>query len=76
MKTSTSKISIFILPLLACLFTFSQTAFAGEVLNALPATIDPQARYIFFMHGKIVEQKGVASANSAEYGFYQYKKNT
>ncbi len=38
---------------------------------AFPASIDPQARYLFYLHGKIIEDQGLP-AISADYGEYEY----
>jgi hypothetical protein len=43
----------------------------GPVLDTLPATIDPAASYLFFLHGRIVEDQGRRGV-SPEYGPYQY----
>lgn len=37
---------------------------------AFPASIDPQGRYLFYLHGKIIEDKGLP-AISPEYGEYE-----
>lgn len=60
--------------LLLSLFSFASPSFSGEVLQDLPTTINPNSKYIFFLHGRIVERKGVAFADSNDYGFYEYKK--
>jgi hypothetical protein len=60
--------------LLIGLFSFVRLAPAGEVLQQLPETVSAESKYLFFLHGNIVEEKGVASAVSKEYGFYEYKK--
>jgi len=36
-----------------------------------PAEIDPAARYLFYLHGKIIEDQGLPAV-SAEFGEYQY----
>jgi len=38
-----------------------------------PATVDPSARYLFYLHGKIVEDQGLP-AISPEYGEYRYQE--
>jgi hypothetical protein len=38
---------------------------------AFPASIDPQARYLFYLHGKLIEDQGLP-AISPEYGEYEY----
>jgi hypothetical protein len=37
---------------------------------AFPASIDPQGRYLFYLHGKIIEDRGLP-AISPEYGEYE-----
>ncbi len=46
-------------------------AHAGEVLTDLPKTIDPQARYLFYLHGRILELQG-RHAVSPQHGPYEY----
>lgn len=53
-------------------FAGATNVYAGAVLDAPPAEASPADRYIFFMHGKIVEKKGLP-ARSKRYGDYQYK---
>ena len=60
--------------LLIILLSFASPSFSGEVLQDLPTAINPNGKYIFFLHGRIVERKGVAFAESNDYGFYEYKK--
>lgn len=60
--------------LLLFFLSFATPSFSGEVLADLPAVINPNSKYIFFLHGRIVEHKGVSFAKSNEYGFYEYKK--
>jgi len=52
----------------------SPPSFSGEVLQDLPTAVNKNEKYLFFLHGKIVEEKGVASANSKKFGFYEYEK--
>lgn len=54
--------------------SFASPSFSGEVLQNLPTTIDASSKYLFFLHGRIVENKGVAFAQSNNYGFYEYEK--
>ena len=60
--------------LLLSLLSFASPSFSGEVLQDLPTAINPNGKYIFFLHGRIVERKGVLLAESNDYGFYEYKK--
>ncbi len=43
----------------------------ARVLTEVPASPDPQARYIFYLHGRIIEEEG-AEAVSPEFGKYEY----
>jgi hypothetical protein len=45
---------------------------AKTVLQDLPAEIDPQARYLFYLHGQIVEDKGVRPEHP-QFGVYEYE---
>lgn len=48
--------------------TFAATSLAGF---AFPSEIDLQARYLFYLHGKIIEEQGLP-AISPQYGEYRY----
>ena len=39
---------------------------------AFPAAIDPAARYLFYLHGKIIEDQGLPAV-SPEFGEYEYE---
>lgn len=45
----------------------------GVLLTDIPEKIDPQARYLFFLHGKMVEDKGVHPVDK-RFGVYEYEK--
>ena len=49
----------------------SEALFAPEDY-AFPARIDPADRYLFYLHGKIVEDQGLPAV-STEFGEYRYK---
>ena len=66
--------SVFQFLILVCLSSLASPSFSGEVLQNLPTAINKNSKYIFFLHGNIVEKKGVEFADSKEYGFYEYKK--
>jgi hypothetical protein len=55
----------------AAFFTPAGAARAGESHGDVPAAIDKQAKYLFYMHGKIVEDEG-RYASHPVYGPYQY----
>jgi hypothetical protein len=67
------KIQILYLSLIGLFFQASPS-FSGEVLQELPNSIDTNGKYIFFLHGRIVQEQGVAFAESKKYGFYEYEK--
>src|SRR6476620_8347805 len=46
-------------------------AAAGSVLTAPPATPDPEQRYVFYLHGKILEEAG-RNARNPRWGAYEY----
>lgn len=49
------------------------TAFAPESTSyAFPTSIDPTKQYLFYLHGKIIEDQGIP-AISPEFGEYQYE---
>ena len=53
--------------------TDSPLAFASESVNyAFPSSIDPKKQYLFYLHGKIIEDQGIP-AISPEFGEYQYQ---
>lgn len=50
---------------------FASTAQAGEVITAPPDTPDPAKTYVFYLHGRIVEEKG-PHAVDPRFGLYDY----
>lgn len=44
---------------------------AGEILGEAPAAPDPAARYLFYLHGRILEDQG-RDAVSPDFGRYEY----
>jgi hypothetical protein len=42
-------------------------------IYAFPKTFDPAAKYLFYLHGKIIEDQGIPAV-SADYGEYDYKE--
>jgi hypothetical protein len=55
----------------AALSTSTITKVSPLSAFGFPATIDPEADYLFYLHGKIIEDQGLPAV-SAEYGEYQY----
>ena len=60
--------------LLVVLFTCSimTSLFADSVYKSVPDKIDIKKKYLFFLHGNIVEKKGLP-AYSKKYGDYEYE---
>jgi hypothetical protein len=44
----------------------------ARIFTAPPASPDPKARYIFYLHGRIIEDEGIENAVSPEFGKYEY----
>ncbi len=44
---------------------------AGSIHTDVPASVDPAARYLIYLHGRIVELQG-RQANSPDFGRYEY----
>jgi hypothetical protein len=45
----------------------------GLVLKDIPAQVNPQALYLFYLHGRIIEEKGLRPT-SEQYGVYEYEE--
>jgi hypothetical protein len=58
--------------LLANTCCYIKTVCAGSIQESIPSSPNIDSRYIFFLHGKIVEKKG-DPATSRKYGDYEYK---
>ena len=44
-----------------------------EVLSGLPTPVRPEARYVFYLHGRIIEEQGVRPT-SPRFGTYEYEE--
>ncbi len=55
--------------LLISLFSLASPSFSGEVLQDLPTTINPNSKYLFFLHGNVVEKKVWNGLNLKYLGF-------
>jgi len=44
-----------------------------QILTEVPAEIDPSARYLFYLHGAIIERAGVRPTHP-EFGVYEYQE--
>jgi hypothetical protein len=49
----------------------SPLTLTGIVMSSLPDAIDPNARYVIYIHGKIIEDEGV-DAVSPQFGRYEF----
>jgi hypothetical protein len=45
----------------------------GAVLKDVPQTVSPKARYLFYLHGRIIEERGLRPT-SEQYGVYEYEQ--
>ena len=52
-----------------CLLTLN--VWAQKTLTSIPTSIDKSAKYMFYLHGRIIEEQSV-NAVSADYGPYEY----
>lgn len=57
--------------LLVLIFTLTPFVQAQGIFDGLPENLDPQGRYLFFLHGQIVEDGGRRPV-SERYGVYEY----
>lgn len=69
-------------PILACLVMFasacaaedsSPAESAGRIFSEVPKKIDPDTRYLFYLHGAIIEQAG-ARPTHPKFGIYEYRE--
>lgn len=49
------------------------TVSAPQIFAGVPAQIDPDARYLFYLHGAIIERAGVRPTHP-EFGVYEYRE--
>jgi hypothetical protein len=70
MPTPASPGTAVVLPTHSPVTTATSTAL-NLAHYAFPKTIDPSAHYLFYLHGKIIEDQGIP-ASSPDYGEYQY----
>ncbi|MFC2155061.1 alpha/beta hydrolase [Acidobacteriota bacterium] len=54
-------------------FTGIKTAAGQGIFKEVPQKIDPKGSYLFFLHGQIVENRGIRPT-SKKYGTYEYRK--
>lgn len=57
----------------ACLLSLSHNAIAGDIFWRFPNKISPSEKYLFYIHGKIIETDGV-SPISPRFGLYQFHR--
>ncbi len=50
----------------------SNIVFSQNIYNKIPGSIDSTKIYVFYIHGKIIEDQGI-NAVSEKYGAYEYK---
>lgn len=59
--------------IIACLLSLSDSAVAGDIFWRFPNKISASERYLFYVHGKIIETDGV-SPISPRFGHYQFHR--
>jgi dienelactone hydrolase len=58
-------------PIVALALTLVTPVTPGPILTDVPAKPDPSARYVLYLHGRILEEQG-RQAVSADFGPYEY----
>ena len=51
----------------------TDTSVQGVVLRDVPATVDTKAGYLFYLHGRIIENQGIRPTDP-RYGVYEYEE--
>ncbi len=51
----------------------ASTGYGQSIGTSLPNEIDPSAKYLFYLHGGIVQEQG-ANAISKDFGLYEYRR--
>jgi len=54
------------------LYTFSNN-YPQNIYNQLPSKVDTSKKYIFYLHGRIIEDQGIRPT-SEKYGIYEYEE--
>jgi len=73
-QTPTDEVTVAILPTITPLPKASPTPTKIELNKyEFPSSIDPTKRYVFYLHGKIIEDQGIPAV-SAEFGEYRYEE--
>ena len=63
-------VSFLCLPPIIAQFNFAVGQTHGNILSNVPQTVDPKAHYLFYLHGRIVEQS--RRPTNPQYGVYEY----
>ncbi len=79
-RTMRSLLAVFLLILSTCVSTridipsavVPTSPPAGSRHTNLPEKIDPTGRYLFYIHGKLIEDQGTVDAVSPAFGPYEY----
>ena len=50
----------------------SLQALSGSIHRAVPSEVDPEARYVIYLHGRIIEDEGVRPTHP-QFGVYEYE---
>ena len=55
------------------IFLISSLSYSQNIYNSIPPNIDSTQKYIFYLHGRIIEEQGIRPV-SEKYGVYEYEK--
>ena len=55
------------------IFLISSLSYSQNIYNSIPPNIDSTQKYIFYLHGRIIEKQGIRPV-SEKYGVYEYEK--
>jgi hypothetical protein len=73
MAISTPAVTVEVpMPTATPLPSITPTALSKLSVYAFPDSIDPAAKYLFYLHGKIIEDQGIPAV-SPDYGEYEYE---
>jgi len=55
------------------IFCVSSNLFSQNIYRHIPSKVDTTKKYIFYLHGRIIEEKGIRPV-SKKYGTYEYEE--
>jgi hypothetical protein len=69
----TIKMNIVVLVVAVVVFLFASVGNAQAIYEGVPEKIDVKAKYLFYLHGRIIEEQGIRPT-SEKFGVYEYGK--